>query len=973
QTLPLPDIHAQATAIELLEWLRPLILHAAEQLFGQLQQELALSAPQALRYIDHSLPSLCLQFHRMTLRTLVLALQIKRLQQSLPGVTSAERYQAFLQQLKTPEQALSLLGEYPVLARQLLDRARQWQATHSEFYRRFCRDQQRLAHAFFQHNILGDITSIDTGSGDRHCDGRSVFIVHFDSGHKLVYKPKPLSVDIAFQQILVKLNRWGVKPALKTTHIVDCGEYGWCEFIAAKNCTKQDEVERFYERQGIYLALLYLLEATDFHYENIIAQGEHPFLIDIETLLQAHVFDNTAVGPGSRVNSATILRSGMLPNLHVTYRDQPLVDLSGLGNSHGRPTKAAELRDQNLDTLHLHPTDSTMPAGHNQPVLNQQVCYAHNYATQVLAGFARCYRLLCVHQDELAHDQGPLAALKQHRIRYIIRGTDTYTRLIHAAFHPDYCRDGLMRDRLFDKLWLDYAYYPAVRPLINAEHEALSRSDVPLFTTRTDSTSLWDDQGREYPNFFAQSGFAQVQQRVSQLSASDLVKQYRLVHDCLCGLSAHPPGHSASSPDPRHATQNQQAAYQATPSNAIDAAHRLGQQIRQHVVHHNGWVGWLQPSLQGDSGWNMLPCNTSLYDGLAGIAVALAALHQQSQRQGYHTLAVQTWNSCRKRIIDNPRALECVGAFAGWGGIFYTASVLMRLGFSAPGEKELALWCRRLRRDLPKDRLFDWIGGASGAIMGLLRCYEQMQDPELLALAVECGDYLEKHQQNIQGHAAWPCDAAEGEALTGLAHGAAGISHSLWYLAHHSGEKRFSDLARSAMAFENLHFSSQYNNWRDRRKSELSEDEQYVVAWCHGATGIGLSRLSLYHQAQLGRLQLPADIVQQCAHDALAATQATFDSSFGYNQCLCHGDIGNLALLETASRQLASDQQTQLAQQQINTLRSTLLHRVQYKQVRPGINNHALVFGLMNGTAGMAYQLLQLHQPQQLPAILSLD
>ena len=47
---------------------------------------------------------------------------------------------------------------------------------------------------------------------------------------------------------------------------------------AAQACTAPEEIQRFYERQGGYLALLYVLQATDFHFENLIAAGEHPVL-----------------------------------------------------------------------------------------------------------------------------------------------------------------------------------------------------------------------------------------------------------------------------------------------------------------------------------------------------------------------------------------------------------------------------------------------------------------------------------------------------------------------------------------------------------------------------------------------------------------------------------------------------------------------------------------------------------------------
>ena len=43
-------------------------------------------------------------------------------------------------------------------------------------------------------------------------------------------------------------------------------------------------MRRFYHRQGALLALLYVLDGTDMHYENLIAVGEQPVLVDVETL-----------------------------------------------------------------------------------------------------------------------------------------------------------------------------------------------------------------------------------------------------------------------------------------------------------------------------------------------------------------------------------------------------------------------------------------------------------------------------------------------------------------------------------------------------------------------------------------------------------------------------------------------------------------------------------------------------------------
>lgn len=46
-------------------------------------------------------------------------------------------------------------------------------------------------------------------------------------------------------------------------------------------CHSREEMGRYYYRSGILLCISYLLGA-DLHYENLIAYGEHPILVDLE-------------------------------------------------------------------------------------------------------------------------------------------------------------------------------------------------------------------------------------------------------------------------------------------------------------------------------------------------------------------------------------------------------------------------------------------------------------------------------------------------------------------------------------------------------------------------------------------------------------------------------------------------------------------------------------------------------------------
>ena len=52
-----------------------------------------------------------------------------------------------------------------------------------------------------------------------------------------------------------------------------------------KSCKTEEQLKRYYIRLGEQLFLAYLLGTKDLHYENIVASGEYPMLIDLENLV----------------------------------------------------------------------------------------------------------------------------------------------------------------------------------------------------------------------------------------------------------------------------------------------------------------------------------------------------------------------------------------------------------------------------------------------------------------------------------------------------------------------------------------------------------------------------------------------------------------------------------------------------------------------------------------------------------------
>src|SRR5579862_8999473 len=224
----------------------------------------------------------------MITRTLVLELNVARLQGLLEGETASERFEHFFQRLDDPKIAKQLLDEYPVLSEQVSNRLELWAAYSLEFLRHLCEDWQDLCTTFFTRDP-GKLASVQFGAGDTHRKGRSVVIAGFTGGERLVYKPRSMAVDEHFNELLVWLNERGAEPAFRRPKSLGRGQHGWAEFIRREACASTAEVKRFYQRQGALLAVLFALEATDFHCENLIAAGEHPMLIDLEALFHPHL------------------------------------------------------------------------------------------------------------------------------------------------------------------------------------------------------------------------------------------------------------------------------------------------------------------------------------------------------------------------------------------------------------------------------------------------------------------------------------------------------------------------------------------------------------------------------------------------------------------------------------------------------------------------------------------------------------
>lgn len=946
-----PLLDGVAGSLGILELLRPLIDDGLARLSEGLRRISAESSRFAPGQIAAQLLETLLRRLRWaTERTLVLELHVSRLEGKLQGETPEERFGSFISSLREPGTSLEILRRYPVLARDACRHVEQWVTTNLEMMERFAADRGEICARFADGEDGSRIVAVQCGLSDRHDGGRSVAILTFESGLRVVYKPKSLAIDVRFQELIAWLNQRGAAPPLRCAAVLDHGSYGWMEHVAPAPCETPEEVERFYERQGAWAALFYGLEATDFHHENLIASGEHPVPIDLETLLQPSSADPALRSLIIAFRARTVLRSGLLPRRFGSQAD---LDLSGMGAVGGQALEVKQITDEGTDRMRWASAWNEMQAEH-LPTLQGRPVEIWKHREAVLRGFRSMYRLLELHREELLGGESPLTRMAQLSIRILLRPTNVYAYLFHAGNHPDFQQSGLDRDRLFDRLWLDAVHSPLLRRAVHAERAAMAEGDVPLFTTQPNSTDLLHSGGR-IEGYLSASGLELVRSRLQSLGEEDLERQYWLVRASLETTRSTSERQWSevwlSSPLPQAAP--------AAPERFIKAACRIGDRLARLEIEQGDLAFWFHLHSEGE-GWRLQPVPVGLYSGLSGIALFLAHLGSLAGGERHERLARCTAETIRKRLVEDKTPLG-LGAFSGSGSALYALTHLGIL-WEEPGLLDAAEeLVSRIAPSIESDTVFDLIGGSAGSAATLLALHRHRSLPAVLETAVRCGDHLLAKAVHSDRGTAWPpFREADPLPLTGFGHGTAGIAWALARLAQVTGEHRFEEAARGATAYERSWFCPEREGWPDLRGDRGTDGQRtFMYAWCHGAPGIGLGRI--------GSLSCLNDA--EMLSEIRIAARSTLAQGFGFNHSLCHGDLGNLELVREAGRVLGDQELAAEA----DRLAARILVQIEQEGPRWGARTETEVPGLMTGLAGIGYGLLRAAYPNRVPSVLLLE
>lgn len=420
---------------------------------------------------------------------------------------------------------LILANKYPVLDAILKRIATNYLNHIQNIFSNFSKDLRVITETFaVQADKNCTIKDVDTSLGDGH-SGESTALVTLSDGTKLIYKPRNIDTANSYNLFIEWINH-KLNSDLKTIKCVGSENYGWLEFVNYEAVTTSEELQEYYCKAGMLLAVTFLLGSKDCHYENTIASGKNPVLIDHETILQP-VLSNQSIRTWDeqhKIPSFSVLESMLIVNPDTGV---PL-EYAGYGIKGNKEVMDLEKKVINPNTIHSK-RDTRFVfrklVKENIPLFNNKHEFATDYADYFINGFSTAYDFFMASKEELLSGNSPILFFENQKIRYVWRPTFIYFRILKymrgAAFMSSFEN---YNSKLYELMSKAYQKDTSKNFRFILEHELkqMANGDIPFFTINSLDCHLDEDKSFK---IFQYNCIDNIKHRIDSLSVDHKKEQ----------------------------------------------------------------------------------------------------------------------------------------------------------------------------------------------------------------------------------------------------------------------------------------------------------------------------------------------------------------------------------------------------------------------------------------------------------------
>jgi type 2 lantibiotic biosynthesis protein LanM len=889
------------------------------------------------------------------------------LEKELQSNNTTEKINSFCELLLDFDIVNYFSETFPLMYDNINREIEQWFINCMNIYERYKNDMHEIESVIFSGENPGLLLNLDIDMGDKHINGESVSMLTFKNGKKLIYIPGERKLHKHFKELTDWIDSF-LNIGFKNPKYIIHNTHTWIEFIEEKSCSEEYQINSFYTRTGANIALLYALEGSDFHYENIIACGEYPVIIDLESFFHpAMPYENNDNTLG--LNNS-VLKTGLLPT-EIYPEGNANIGFSGMNSASGVSAlwKKVSFMFDEKGKLKASREKGKIEGGKNLPILDGiKVTVSEKYIPDVINGFKKMYLFIMNNNTEFVFR---IKKMNNDKIRIIFRNTFAYSHLLYESHHPDNLKNSENRDNLFN--WLDYILkeYPMVKSIITFEKDDLINQTIPYFNSFADSRDLFHGSDLIFKNYFKKSGLSQAIEKIENFSITNMEKQIWIIEMSLSISDFY-----------TNKVVNEKKAKQIKVIGSdnklllkdfnekidrscfLNEAKRLGNDLIKSIKTTEDDAFWLvlKPADYDTSNYRIHPASYDLYSGMPGEIICLTYLGMLTGEKIFDEIAFKALNHITIDIETSIDTIKETGIFGGWGSIIYLFAVLSNIRKSDILIDLAVSWLKKIRACelTAKETNHGLVSGSAGLIISLLAAYKVSKNDFFMEIALKLSGnllrcaYQTKDQIKWKGYSKYP--------LAGLSHGASGFALCYARLYDATGDKKYKEIVEKIINYENHLFNPECRNWPDLRDFVLENNNNntfFSTAWSHGAPGIGLARLEIIKQGITSR---------KIKKDLKVSIETCMNNGFGGGHNLCYGDFGNLELIINSSVYFKD-----------KNLESSYLKQ-SVKLMQDGINNGYRITksinytpGLMNGITGIIYQYMRLYDPKNIISLLSLS
>ncbi|WP_336947314.1 type 2 lanthipeptide synthetase LanM family protein [Asaia sp. HN010] len=821
-----------------------------------------------------------------------------------------------------------IVSKYPLLRERCLMRVELCTAAMEKFLIRFSQDFCELKSLGFLTSEEVEVRSINNTGSDSHLLAQRVLIIGFSNEDKIVYKPRPVDGEAALYELISWINDVFPRRSLLGARTLAKQEYGWLEYIGQRNVSSHHQIADYYYRYGKLTALIRFLSGNDIHFENLVAFGEMPIIIDAETILPTSSFTRDTLPHGghdvTNREDDTVLYTGMVDQADF-FTDFTGSPLSVPPDRKGNWSDIQISSKGNLTFI----CDVEIRKHNHLPSINGVPENCVHFTYNIISGYEEVFGFLMTNRISSVHKIRETISLYSN-IRAIFRYTNVYEKFRQGLYTPFALASIENSDSVLSDLPMICDDRPGHEGLIALEWEALWYGDIPHFQCHAFSRSLEGGGVGSITNYLQESAYDIFKRKIARRSSIDIKDDIDYLKYILISKEKHFSCGAKSSVKPSEDYEPVDYFRDVLDALIIDKGRILfsDSRINNYIECDTGII------------------NHNIYSGVGGITFSLLyGLEAPQEKEKIARLG----EICLLHATQDSSRL--IGACEGLGGFIWLSS---HLGYKTREKLffdigiELA---KQASRVIFKDRYYDVFSGSAGLIHSLYSL-NAVSNNEILTNYIDCaGQFLLEKSVKYDGMMAWDAPLVQSKPGSGFAHGAAGIGSALIKAYLSTRDTKYLEAVASISRFLEKCFIEKSLKWVDY----IGDNGLYYSNfWCHGSPGV----FQFYLEAQRH------DIDVRMSSDLFSRIGSVICHDFRCdNESLCHGTFGNLdPIMELGTHDT-----------NVNNVIIESFRKYKNREHVCGTINNLHSHGLFTGQSGITYEFLRARDPMVFPSVLRFD